>query len=137
MLMGYLVVTAVLVVPLRAGSAICTGGCGCTTSGSWSSRWPRRLSFDPLSLDSGAVWLIARRVVQGVGGAMLMASSRRSSPTPSRPTSVAWHPANMVSAVAGSFLGLLIGGCSPKSTGRPSSGSAFPGIVGTLWSIGR
>ena len=31
---------------------------------------------------------------------------------------------NMVAAVSGSFLGLLIGGCSPRSTGRPSSGSA-------------
>src|SRR5512139_611818 len=32
------------------------------------------LSFDPFHLDAGALWLIGWRVVQGVGGAMLMAS---------------------------------------------------------------
>ena len=43
MMMGFLLVTAVLVVP-SAGSATCTAGCGCTTSASPSSRWARSCS---------------------------------------------------------------------------------------------
>src|ERR1700709_214954 len=77
MLMGYLVVTAVLVVLFgrlgdmfgrvriyNIGFMIFTGAA-------------IALSFDPFHLDGGALWLIGWRVVQGVGGAVLVASSRR------------------------------------------------------------
>src|SRR5918995_4002342 len=75
MLMGYLVVTAVLVVPFgRLGDMfgrvrIYNLGFVVFTVAAVA------LSFDPFHLDGGAVWLIAWRVVQGVGGAMFMGAS--------------------------------------------------------------
>jgi MFS family permease len=69
------------------------------------------LSFDLFHLGSGALWLIGWRVVQGVGWAMLMASSATilTDAFPSNQRGMALG-VNMVAAVAGSFLGLLIGG---------------------------
>ncbi len=59
-----------------AGSATCSAGSASTTSDSSSSPSRRsRCPFDPFHLGGGALWLIGWRVVQGVGGAMLMASS--------------------------------------------------------------
>ncbi len=68
MIMGYLVVTAVLVVPFgRLGDMfgrvrIYNLGFVVFTVAAIA------LSFDPFHLGGGAVWLIAWRVVQGVGG---------------------------------------------------------------------
>src|ERR1700730_17187189 len=75
LLMGYLVVTAVLVVTFgrlgdmfgrvrmyNAGFAIFSVGA-------------LALPFDPLTGPGGALWLIGFRVIQAVGGAMLMANS--------------------------------------------------------------
>src|ERR1700719_2635413 len=75
MLMGYLVVTAVLVVPFgRLGDML-----GRVRIYNWVfvvfTAAAIALSFDPLPSGGGALWLIGWRVVQGVGGAMLMASS--------------------------------------------------------------
>ena len=75
MLMGYLVVTAVLVVPFgRLGDMfgrvrIYNLGFVVFTLAAVA------LSFDPFHLGGGALWLIGWRVIQGIGGAMLMASS--------------------------------------------------------------
>src|SRR6202030_174228 len=75
MLMGYLVVTAVLVVPLgRLGDIfgrvrIYNLGFAVFTFAAIA------LSFDPFHLGGGAVWLICWRVIQGIAGAMLMACS--------------------------------------------------------------
>ena len=75
MLMGYLVVTAVLVVPFgRLGDMfgrvrIYNLGFVVFTVAAVA------LSFDPFHLGGGALWLIGWRVIQGIGGAMLMASS--------------------------------------------------------------
>ena len=111
MLMGYLVVTAVLVVPFgRLGDMfgrvrIYNLGFVVFTVAAVA------LSFDPFHLDSGAVWLIGWRVIQGIGGAMLMASSSAilTDAFPANQRGMALG-VNMVAAVAGSFLGLLIGG---------------------------
>src|SRR5437764_8414855 len=75
MLMGYLLVAAVLVVTLgrlgdiygrvrifTAGFAVFTVACVA-------------LALDPLTGGRGAIWLVAWRVVQGIGGAMLSAHS--------------------------------------------------------------
>src|SRR5881394_2912236 len=75
MLMGYLVVTAVLVVTFgrigdifgrvrmyNLGFAIFTGA-------------SVALSLTPFGGPSGAMWLIIWRIVQGIGGALLMANS--------------------------------------------------------------
>src|SRR6201996_5260479 len=75
MLMGYLVVTAVLVVTFgRLGDVygrvkIYNLGFAVFTVGSVA------LVFDPLTQSGGALWLILWRVVQGVGAAMLFANS--------------------------------------------------------------
>ena len=75
MLMGYLLVSAVLVVTLgRLGDMlgrvkIYNLGFVVFTLASIL------LSVEPFSGSAGAIWLIAFRVVQGVGGAMLMANS--------------------------------------------------------------
>src|SRR5258708_28891115 len=75
MLMGYLVVTAVLVVPFgRLGDMfgrvkVYNLGFAVFTFAAIP------LSFDPFHMGSGALWLIGWRVLQGVGGAMLMGAS--------------------------------------------------------------
>ena len=124
--MGYLVVTAVLVVPFgRLGDMfgrvrIYNLGFVVFTVAAIA------LSFDPFHLGGGALWLIGWRVVQGVGGAMLMASSSAilTDAFPANQRGMALG-VNMVAAVAGSFLGLLIGGVPVRVAlaGR-SSGSA-------------
>ena len=90
MLMGYLVVTAVLVVFFgRLGDMygrvrIYNLGFVVFTLAAIA------LSFDPFHLDGGAIWLIAWRVIQGVGGAMLMSSSARH-PHRCVPVQSAWY----------------------------------------------
>ena len=105
MLMGYLVATAVLVVPLgRLGDIfgrvrIYTLGFVVFTIAAIA------LSFDPFQLTGGAIWLIGWRVVQGVGGAMLMACSAAilTDAFPSRQRGMALG-VNQVAAIAGQFL---------------------------------
>jgi MFS family permease len=137
MLMGYLVVTAVLVVPFgRLGDMfgrvrIYNLGFAVFTVAAVA------LSFDPFHLGGGAVWLIAWRVLQGVGGAMLMASSSAilTDAFPANQRGMALG-VNMVSAVAGSFLGLLIGGFLSEWHWKAIFWVGVPiGILGTIWSI--
>src|SRR5687767_13979785 len=111
MLMGYLVVTAVLVVlfgrleDMFGRIRIYNLGFVVFTVAAIA------LSFEPFELDAGAMWLIGWRVIQGIGGAMLMASSGAilTDAFPYNQRGMALG-VNMVAAVAGSFLGLLIGG---------------------------
>jgi MFS family permease len=137
MLMGYLVVTAVLVVPFgRLGDMfgrvrIYNLGFVVFTVAAVA------LSFDPFHLDGGALWLIAWRVVQGIGGAMLMASSSAilTDAFPANQRGMALG-VNMVAAVAGSFLGLLIGGVLAEWDWRAIFWVGVPiGILGTIWSV--
>lgn len=137
MLMGYLVVTAVLVVPFgRLGDMlgrvrIYNLGFAVFTVAAIA------LSFDPFDLGGGAVWLIAWRVLQGVGGAMLMASSSAilTDAFPANQRGMALG-VNMVAAVAGSFLGLLIGGFLSEWNWKAIFWVGVPiGILGTVWSF--
>ncbi|KMO76202.1 MFS transporter [Mycolicibacterium obuense] len=137
MLMGYLVVTAVLVVPFgRLGDMfgrvrIYNMGFAVFTVAAIA------LSFDPFQLGGGAVWLIAWRVVQGVGGAMLMSSSSAilTDAFPANQRGMALG-VNMVAAVAGSFLGLLIGGFLSEWHWKAIFWVGVPiGILGTIWSV--
>uniref|UniRef100_UPI00397F2BE7 MFS transporter n=1 Tax=Nocardia terpenica TaxID=455432 RepID=UPI00397F2BE7 len=94
------------------------------------------LSFDPLSHGGGAIWLIGWRVVQGVGGAMLMANSAAilTDAFPATQRGVALG-INQVAAVAGSFLGLLIGGLLAEWDWKAVFWVSVPfGILGTVWS---
>ncbi len=137
MLMGYLVVTAVLVVPFgRLGDMfgrvrIYNMGFAVFTVAAIA------LSFDPFQLDGGAIWLIAWRVVQGIGGAMLMSSSSAilTDAFPANQRGMALG-VNMVAAVAGSFLGLLIGGFLSEWHWKAIFWVGVPiGILGTIWSV--
>ena len=137
MLMGYLVVTAVLVVPFgRLGDIygrvrIYNLGFVIFTLAAIA------LSFDPYQFDSGAIWLIAWRVIQGVGGAMLMTSSSAilTDAFPANQRGMALG-VNMVAAVAGSFLGLLIGGVLSEVHWQAIFWVGVPiGILGTIWSL--
>ncbi|MFG1931907.1 MFS transporter [Mycobacterium sp. NPDC048908] len=136
MLMGYLVATAVLVVPLgRLGDIfgrvrIYNLGFVIFTIGAIA------LSFDPFHLGGGAVWLIGWRVFQGIGGAMLMACSAAilTDAFPSRQRGMALG-VNQVAAIAGQFLGLLIGGVLSEWDWRAVFWAGVPlGLAGTLWS---
>src|ERR1700709_96166 len=136
MLMGYLVVTAVLVVPFgRLGDML-----GRVRIYNWGfvvfTVAAVALSFDPFALGGGALWLMGWRVFQGVGGAMLMASSSAilTDAFPANQRGMALG-VNMVSAVAGSFLGLLIGGFLSEWHWKAIFWVGVPiGIIGTIWS---
>ncbi len=137
MLMGYLVVTAVLVVPFgRLGDMlgrvrIYNVGFAVFTVAAIA------LSFDPFQLDGGAIWLIAWRVIQGIGGAMLMASSSAilTDAFPANQRGMALG-VNMVAAVAGSFLGLLVGGVLSEWHWQAIFWVGVPiGLAGTIWSV--
>ena len=60
---------------------------------------------------AGALWLIVWRIVQGIGGAFLFANSTAiltdAFPANQRGTALG---INSIAAIAGSFLGLLLGG---------------------------
>jgi MFS family permease len=136
MIMGFLLVSAVLVVSVgRLGDMfgrvkIYNGGFVVFTVASIA------LSLDPFHASAGALWLIAWRVVQGIGGAMLFANS----------TAIltdAFHEkqrgmalgVNQVAAIAGSFVGLVIGGVLSEYHWRWVFLVSVPiGIIGTIWS---
>src|SRR3954466_2772620 len=135
MLMGFLLVSAVLVVTLgrlgdmygrvkmyNAGFAVFTVGAVVC-------------ALVPFDGSAGALWLIVMRVVQGVGAAMLMANSTAIL-TDAFPTSQRGFALgiNMVAGISGSFLGLVIGGLLAEVSWRLVFWVSVPiGIVGTLW----
>ncbi|WP_405179595.1 MFS transporter [Nocardia sp. NBC_01377] len=136
MLMGYLLATAVLVVMFgRLGDIygrVRIYNLGFTVFAICAVA----LSFDPWHGGAGAMWIIVWRVVQGVGGAMLMANASAiltdAFPANQRGTALG---INMVAAVAGSFLGLLIGGVLSEWDWRAVFWVSVPiGIIGAVWS---
>ena len=137
MLMGYLLVSAVLVVFFgRLGDMF-----GRVRIYNWGfvvfTVAAIALSIDPFHLEPGAMWLIGWRVVQGVGGAMLMASSAAilTDAFPANQRGMALG-VNQVAAVAGSFLGLLIGGLLSEWDWRAVFWVGVPiGVLGTIWSL--
>jgi len=135
MLMGYMLVTAVLVVTLgRLGDmygrvklynmgfaifAVCSV----------------ILSLDPFTGGKGAIWLIGWRVVQAVGGSMLMANSAAiiTDAFPAEERGMALG-INIVAALAGSFIGLVLGGALASWDWRSIFWVNVPvGLLGTLW----
>jgi MFS family permease len=135
MLMGYLVVTAVLVVTFgRLGDIfgrvrMYNGGFAVFSAASLA------LSLCPYTGKSGALWLIAWRVVQGVGGALLMANSTAiltdAFPVEERGMAMG---INMVAAIAGSFIGLVAGGILSAIDWRAVFWINVPiGVFGTIW----
>ena len=111
MLMGYLLVSAVLVVTLgRLGDML--GRVKIYNLGFVVFTVAAiLLSAVPFSGSAGAIWLIGFRIVQGVGGAMLMANSTAILTDAFSPSERGMALGiNQVAALAGSFIGLVAGG---------------------------
>ncbi len=135
MIMGFLVVTAVLVVGFgrlgdmygrvrmyNLGFAVFT-----VASVFLAVTWQTG--------DAAAWWLIIWRIVQGVGGAFIMANSSAiltdAFPADQRGTAMG---INGVAAIAGSFLGLVVGGLlGPVNWHLVFLVSVPFGIFGTIW----
>ena len=135
LMMGYLVVTAVLVVSFgrlgdmygrvkmyNAGFAIFT-----LFSVALAATW--------MSGTDGVLWLIVMRVLQGIGGALLMANSSAiitdAFPVEQRGFALGL---NMVAGIAGSFLGLVIGGILGPIDWRLVFLVSVPvSLFGTVW----
>jgi MFS family permease len=135
MLMGYMLVTAVFVVALgRMGDMygrvkIYNSGFLIFTVTSVA------LSLDPLHGGSGALWLIGWRVLQAIGGAMLMANSAAiiTDAFPAAQRGMALG-INIVAAIAGSFVGLVLGGALSEWNWRSVFWVNVPiGLIGTVW----
>jgi MFS family permease len=139
MLMGYLVVTAVLVVTFgrlgdmygrvrmyNAGFAVFTGA-------------SIALSLTPSHGSTAALWLIGWRVIQGIGGALLMANSTAiltdAFPLHERGRAMG---ISMVAGISGSFIGLIAGGLLADVDWRLVFWVNVPfGIFGTIWAYAK
>jgi MFS family permease len=136
MILGYLLVSAVLVVALgRLGDMfgrvrMYNLGFVIFTIASVA------LSFDPFHAQKAALWLILWRIVQAVGGAMLMANSAAilTDAFPASQRGMALG-INQITALAGQFLGLIVGGLLAAIDWRAVFWVSVPfGIIGTIWS---
>ena len=81
------------------------------------------------------MWLIVMRIGQGVGGAMLFANSTAilTDAFPAHQRGMALG-INQVAAIAGSFLGLVVGGLLAEWDWRAVFWVSVPiGILGTIW----
>src|SRR5487761_79624 len=135
MFMGFMVVTAVLVVSFgRLGDMF--GRVRMYNMGfavfSIASIF---LTVTWMHGSSGALWLIVWRVVQGIGGAFLFANSTAiltdAFPANQRGTALGL---NSIAAVAGSFIGLILGGLlGPVNWHLVFLISAPIGVFGTVW----
>jgi MFS family permease len=136
LIMGYLVVTAVLVVSFgRLGDML--GRVRMFNLGfAVFAAFSVLLSLTWIHGTAAAWWLIVMRILQGVGGAMLMANSSAiltdAFPTNQRGLALGL---NQVAAIAGSFIGLVLGGVLGPISWRYVFLVSVPfGVIGTIWS---
>jgi MFS family permease len=136
MIIGYLLITAVLVVTLgRLGDMygrvkIYNLGFVVFTLASIG------LSLDPLLGGGGALWLIIGRMIQAVGGAMLMSNSAAilTDAFPANKRGMALG-VNQIAGISGQFVGLLLGGLLAAVDWRLVFWVNVPiGLFGTIWS---
>jgi MFS family permease len=139
MLLSFMVVMAVLVVSLgRVGDIfgrvrMYNLGFAIFTAGSIL------LSVTWLEGSAGAMWMIIMRVVQGIGAACLMANSSAilTDAFPAEERGLALG-INMVAAIAGSFIGLVLGGVLAPVAWRLVFLVSVPfGLFGTVWAYLR
>jgi MFS family permease len=133
---GYLVVTAVLVVSFgRLGDMfgrVRMYNLGFAIFAAFSVL----LSVTWMHGTAAAWWLISMRILQGVGGAMLMANSAAiltdAFPVNERGLALGL---NQVAGIAGSFIGLVLGGVLGPLSWRYVFLVSVPfGVLGTIWS---
>jgi len=135
MLMGYLVVTAVLVVTFgRLGDMygrvrMYNAGFAVFSAASLA------LSLCPWFGSKGALWLIVWRVVQGIGGALLTANSAAiltdAFPSTQRGFAIG---VSVIAGMAGAFIGLVAGGLLADVDWRAVFWVNVPiGVFGTVW----
>ena len=134
-LMGYLVCTAVLVVTFgRLGdmfgrTKMYNAGFAVFTVASIA------LSLTPGHGSGAAMYLICMRIVQGVGGALLMANATAilADAFPQNQRGLALG-INSIAAIGGSFIGLLVGGLLADVHWRLVFWVSVPfGLIGTIW----
>ncbi len=135
MILGYLVVTSVLVLSLgglgdiRGRVKMYNLGFVIYTSASLL------LAIDWMTGAAGANYLIGMRVVQGVGGAFLMANSAAilTDAFPSNQRGMALG-INNVAGISGTFIGLVLGGVLAPIDWRLVFFVSVPlGLFGTIW----
>ncbi|MFF4044932.1 MFS transporter [Streptomyces sp. NPDC001816] len=136
MILGYLLVSAVLVVVLgRLGDMfgrVRIYNLGFLVFACASVA----LSLDPFRAGAGALWLILWRIVQAFGGSMLTANSAAilTDAFPARQRGMALG-INQITALAGQFLGLLAGGLLAAVDWRAVFWVSVPvSVTGTIWS---
>ena len=136
MILGFLVVTSVLVVSFgRLGDIygrvrMYTIGFIIFTLASLA------LSIDWLQGPAGADWLIVWRIMQGVGAAFLLANSTAilTDAFPEKQRGLALGITNVVS-ISGMFIGLVVGGLLAPIEWRLIFIVSVPfGVFGTIWS---
>ncbi|GAC1539523.1 MAG: MFS transporter [Acidimicrobiales bacterium] len=139
LMMGYLVVTAVLVVTFgKLGDMfgrvkMYNGGFAVFTVASIA------LSLTPGHGVAAAQFLIGMRVVQGIGGALLMANSTAilTDAFPAEQRGMAMG-ISMIAGIAGSFIGLIVGGVLADINWRLVFWVNVPfGIFGTVWAYAK
>ena len=135
LMMGYQLVTAVLVVSLgRLGDIV--GRVRIYNLGfAVFALASIALALDPYTHAAGAVWLLVWRFAQGIGGAMLLANSSAiltdAFPANKRGFAIG---INQVAAIAGSFIGLIVGGVLAVWDWRAVFWVSVPfGAIGTVW----
>jgi MFS family permease len=136
MIMGFLVATAVLVVSFgRVGDIY--GRVRMFTLGfAIFTVFSLLLSVTWMTGSSAALWLIVMRVGQGVGGAFLFANSSAilTDAFPHNQRGMALG-VNAVAGIAGSFIGLVLGGLLGPVDWRLVFLVSVPvGLFGTVWS---
>jgi MFS family permease len=137
LMMGFLLVTAVLVVSFgRVGDMF--GRVRMYNLGfAVFTFFSILLSVTWMTGTDGALWLIIMRVFQGIGGAFLFANSSAiltdAFPVNQRGMALG---INSVAAIAGSFLGLLIGGVLAPISWRLVFLVCVPfGVFGSIWAF--
>jgi MFS family permease len=135
MIMGFLVVTAVLVVSLGRLGDIYGRARTYNLGFLVFTIFSILLSVTWLKGSAGGLWLILMRVGQGFGGAMLFANSAAiltdAFPIQQRGMAMGF---NMVAATAGSTMGLVLGGVLAPVSWRLIFLLSVPvGIFGTVW----
>ncbi len=135
LLMGYLVCTAVLVVTfgklgdMYGRTKMYNLGFAVFTLAAIA------LSFTPGVGGNAALYMILVRVIQGIGGALLMANSTAilADAFPANQRGLALG-INSIAGIAGSFIGLIVGGVLADVDWRLIFWVIVPfGIIGTIW----